>query len=103
MSMNIVTFAVMVASFCFIKLRACRIHLAARKTCSMVERYITIFTGALSWNSVAKSFGMNYVVGALISGAAGHLDGQARQMTKMPELVAFMRSMIGQQQCLRAA
>jgi NAD(P) transhydrogenase subunit beta len=42
------------------------------------------------------AMGMAWVLGALVvGGAAGTLMAQRVEMTKMPELVAFMHSMIG--------
>src|SRR5690606_4535487 len=52
--------------------------------------------GALSLKEGGATQGIGYViVGLLIGGTAGSIMAKRVEMTKMPELVAFMHSMIG--------
>ena len=101
MSMNIVTLLYLVASVFFIQALKGLSHPTTSlrgNLFGMVGMTIAILTtGALIVEtSGGKSFGMVYVVGALIvGGTAGTLMAKRVEMTKMPELVAFMHSMIG--------
>jgi NAD(P) transhydrogenase subunit beta len=63
----------------------------------MVGMAIAVLTtGALIVELSGTASGLGYVLlGLVIGGAAGTLMAQRVEMTKMPELVAFMHSMIG--------
>ncbi|MDO8385843.1 MAG: NAD(P)(+) transhydrogenase (Re/Si-specific) subunit beta [Polaromonas sp.] len=101
MSMNLVTLLYLVASVCFIQALKGLSHPTTSirgNLFGMVGMAIAILTtGALIVEiSGGKSVGMVYVLGALlVGGTAGTLMAQRVEMTKMPELVAFMHSMIG--------
>ncbi len=101
MSMNVVTLLYLVASVCFIQALKGLSHPTTSirgNLFGMVGMAIAILTtGALIVEiSGGKSVGMVYVLGALlVGGTAGTLMAQRVEMTKMPELVAFMHSMIG--------
>jgi NAD(P) transhydrogenase subunit beta len=101
MSMNIVTLLYLVASVFFIQALKGLSHPTTSlrgNLFGMVGMTIAILTtGALIVEtSGGKAQGMAYVLGALVvGGAAGTLMAKRVEMTKMPELVAFMHSMIG--------
>ena len=101
MSMNLVTLLYLVASIFFIQSLKGLSHPTTSlrgNLFGMVGMAIAIVTtGALIVEiSGGKSQGMVYVLGALVvGGAAGTLMAKRVEMTKMPELVAFMHSMIG--------
>ncbi|NDP62077.1 NAD(P)(+) transhydrogenase (Re/Si-specific) subunit beta [Polaromonas sp.] len=101
MSMNLVTLLYLVASVFFIQALKGLSHPTTSlrgNLFGMVGMAIAILTtGALIVEiSGGKSQGMVYVLGALVvGGAAGTLMAKRVEMTKMPELVAFMHSMIG--------
>ncbi|MDP3172657.1 MAG: NAD(P)(+) transhydrogenase (Re/Si-specific) subunit beta, partial [Polaromonas sp.] len=101
MSMNVVTLLYLVASVCFIQALKGLSHPTTSirgNLFGMVGMAIAILTtGALIVElSGGKAVGMVYVLGALlVGGTAGTLMAQRVEMTKMPELVAFMHSMIG--------
>ena len=101
MSMNLVTLLYLVASIFFIQALKGLSHPTTSlrgNLFGMVGMAIAIVTtGALIVEiSGGKSQGMVYVLGALVvGGAAGTLMAKRVEMTKMPELVAFMHSMIG--------
>ena len=101
MSMNIVTLLYLVASVFFIQALKGLSHPTTSlrgNLFGMVGMAIAIVTtGALIVEiSGGKAQGMVYVLGALVvGGAAGTLMAKRVEMTKMPELVAFMHSMIG--------
>jgi NAD(P) transhydrogenase subunit beta len=101
MSMNIVTLLYLVASVFFIQALKGLSHPTTSlrgNLFGMVGMTIAILTtGALIVEtSGGKAQGMVYVLGALVVGAAaGTLMAKRVEMTKMPELVAFMHSMIG--------
>ena len=101
MSMNIVTLLYLVASVFFIQALKGLSHPTTSlrgNLFGMVGMAIAIVTtGALIVEiSGGKAGGMVYVLGALlVGGAAGTLMAKRVEMTKMPELVAFMHSMIG--------
>jgi NAD(P) transhydrogenase subunit beta len=101
MSMNVVTLLYLVASVCFIQALKGLSHPTTSirgNLFGMVGMAIAILTtGALIVEiSGGKSFGMVYVlVALLVGGTAGTLMAKRVEMTKMPELVAFMHSMIG--------
>ena len=101
MSMNIVTLLYLVASVFFIQALKGLSHPTTSlrgNLFGMVGMTIAaLTTGALIVEtSGGKAQGMVYVLGALVvGGAAGTLMAKRVEMTKMPELVAFMHSMIG--------
>ncbi len=101
MSMNVVTLLYLVASVFFIQALKGLSHPTTSlrgNLFGMVGMTIAVLTtGALIVESSGgKTFGMVYVLGALVVGsAAGTLMAKRVEMTKMPELVAFMHSMIG--------
>jgi NAD(P) transhydrogenase subunit beta len=101
MSMNVVTLLYLVASVCFIQALKGLSHPTTSirgNLFGMVGMAIAVLTtGALIVQiSGGKAFGMVYVLGALVvGGAAGTIMAKRVEMTKMPELVAFMHSMIG--------
>ena len=101
MSMNIVTLLYLVASVFFIQALKGLSHPTTSlrgNLFGMVGMTIAVLTtGALIVELAGgKLMGMGYVlVALLIGGAAGTLMAKRVEMTKMPELVAFMHSMIG--------
>ena len=101
MSMNIVTLLYLVASVFFIQALKGLSHPTTSirgNMFGMAGMAIAIFTtGALIVETAGGSAsGMAYVLGALlVGGTAGTIMAKRVEMTKMPELVAFMHSMIG--------
>ena len=101
MSMNIVTLLYLVASVFFIQALKGLSHPTSSlrgNLFGMVGMAIAVFTtGALIVEtSGGNPLGMAYVlVALLVGGTAGTLMAKRVEMTKMPELVAFMHSMIG--------
>ena len=101
MSMNVVTLLYLVASVFFIQALKGLSHPTTSlrgNLFGMIGMTIAILTtGALIVETAGgKAEGMVYVLGALVvGGAAGALMAKRVEMTKMPELVAFMHSMIG--------
>ncbi|MCY1164197.1 MULTISPECIES: NAD(P)(+) transhydrogenase (Re/Si-specific) subunit beta [Polaromonas] len=101
MSMNIVTLLYLVASVFFIQALKGLSHPTTSlrgNLFGMAGMTIAVLTtGALIVElSGGKSLGMVYVLGALVvGGGIGTLMAKRVEMTKMPELVAFMHSMIG--------
>jgi H+-translocating NAD(P) transhydrogenase subunit beta len=100
-SLNLVTLLYLIASVCFIQALKGLSHPTTSirgNLFGMVGMTIAVFTTAalilkLSSGSVS---GMAYVLVALvIGGGAGSVMAKRVEMTKMPELVAFMHSMIG--------
>ncbi|MDZ5603260.1 NAD(P)(+) transhydrogenase (Re/Si-specific) subunit beta [Pseudomonas sp. RP23018S] len=107
MSMNLVTVLYLVASICFIQaLKGLSHPTTSRRgnVFGMLGMGIAIVTtvgliyklAALSVGSSGATAGIGYVlVGLLAGGTAGSVMAKRVEMTKMPELVAFMHSMIG--------
>jgi NAD(P) transhydrogenase subunit beta len=101
MSMNLVTLLYLLASVCFIQALKGLSHPTTSirgNVFGMSGMAIAVLTtGALIVETAGGSAqGMTYVMAALVlGGAAGTLMAQRVEMTKMPELVAFMHSMIG--------
>ena len=101
MSMNVVTLLYLVASVFFIQALKGLSHPTTSlrgNLFGMVGMTIAVLTtGALIVEiSGGNLQGMAYVLVALVvGGAAGTLMAKRVEMTKMPELVAFMHSMIG--------
>jgi len=100
-SLNLVTLLYLIASVCFIQALKGLSHPTTSirgNLFGMVGMTIAVFTTAalilkLSAGSVS---GMAYVLVALaVGGGAGSVMAKRVEMTKMPELVAFMHSMIG--------
>jgi len=101
MSLNLVTFLYLVASICFIQALKGLSHPTTSikgNLFGMVGMAIAaVTTGALIVKLAGgNAFGLSYVlVGLVIGGGAGAYMANKVEMTKMPELVAFMHSMIG--------
>ena len=101
MSMNVVTLLYLVASVCFIQALKGLSHPTTSirgNIFGMFGMTIAVFTTAALIYEVSGGslVGLSYVLVALvIGGAAGGIMAQRVEMTKMPELVAFMHSMIG--------
>ena len=101
MSMNLVTLLYLMASVFFIQALKGLSHPTTSlrgNLFGMVGMAIAVLTtGTLIVEiSGGKAQGMVYVLGALVvGGAVGTLMAKRVEMTKMPELVAFMHSMIG--------
>jgi NAD(P) transhydrogenase subunit beta len=101
MSMNLVTLLYLVASVFFIQALKGLSHPTTSirgNVFGMTGMAIAILTTAalIVELSGGKAQGMVYVLGALVvGGAAGAFMANRVEMTKMPELVAFMHSMIG--------
>ena len=101
MSINVVTLLYLVASVFFIQaLKGLSHPSTARRgnVFGMVGMALAAFTTAALIIKLAdsKAAGMVYVFGGLlVGGTAGAIMAKRVEMTKMPELVAFMHSMIG--------
>ncbi len=101
LSMNVVTLLYLVASVCFIQALKGLSHPTTSirgNIFGMVGMAIaTLTTAALIVKiSGQAAGGMAYVLaGLVIGGGAGTIMAKRVEMTKMPELVAFMHSMIG--------
>ena len=105
MSMNLVTLLYLFASVCFIQALKGLSHPTTSirgNLFGMVGMAVAVVTTAALIVKIAGqtgqggAMGMTWVLGALVvGGAAGTVMAQRVEMTKMPELVAFMHSMIG--------
>ncbi len=102
MSMNLVVLLYLVASICFIQALKGLSHPSSSRagnTFGMIGMTIAVFTTVAFIYTLRPdiaTIGMGWVLlGLLIGGAAGTLMAKRVEMTKMPELVAFMHSMIG--------
>ncbi|GAB3628409.1 NAD(P)(+) transhydrogenase [Pandoraea terrae] len=100
MSMNLVVFLYLVASVCFIQALKGLSHPATSlrgNAFGMVGMSIAVLTtSALIIKLAGSGTGLAWVLlGLLIGGGAGTVMAQRVEMTKMPEVVAFMHSMIG--------
>ncbi|MGE6688856.1 NAD(P)(+) transhydrogenase (Re/Si-specific) subunit beta [Stutzerimonas stutzeri] len=102
MSMNLITVLYLVASVCFIQALKGLSHPTSSRRGNffgMLGIAIAILTTVgLIWKlgSELALEGIGYViVGLLAGGTAGSIMAKRVEMTKMPELVAFMHSMIG--------
>ncbi|WP_374607861.1 NAD(P)(+) transhydrogenase (Re/Si-specific) subunit beta [Diaphorobacter nitroreducens] len=101
MSMNLVTLLYLVASVCFIQALKGLSHPTTSirgNLFGMTGMAIAVLTTAALIVELAsdKGVGMTYVLaGLVVGGGAGAVMAQRVEMTKMPELVAFMHSMIG--------
>jgi H+-translocating NAD(P) transhydrogenase subunit beta len=101
MSMNLVTLLYLAASICFIQALKGLSHPTTSirgNLFGMIGMTIAVLTTAalIVQLSGGKALGMGYVLlGLVIGGGIGAYMAQKVEMTKMPELVAFMHSMIG--------
>ena len=100
MSMNVVTLLYLVASVCFIQALKGLSHPTTSirgNVFGMTGMAIAVLTTAALIVELAGSVGgLGWVLlGLLIGGTAGTIMAKRVEMTKMPELVAFMHSMIG--------
>ncbi|MGE0099908.1 MAG: NAD(P)(+) transhydrogenase (Re/Si-specific) subunit beta [Hydrogenophaga sp.] len=101
MSMNLVTLLYLVASVCFIQALKGLSHPTTSirgNVFGMTGMAIAVLTTAalIVELSGGKAEGMVWVLGGLVvGGATGAIMANRVEMTKMPELVAFMHSMIG--------
>ena len=100
MSMNVVTLLYLVASVCFIQALKGLSHPTTSirgNVFGMTGMAIAVLTTAAMIGELAGSVGgLGWVLlGLLIGGTAGTIMAKRVEMTKMPELVAFMHSMIG--------
>ena len=100
MSMDQVTLLYLVASICFIQALKGLSHPTTSvrgNIFGMVGMTLAVLTtGALIYKLSDSALGLSWVLlGLVIGGGIGSLMAQKVEMTKMPELVAFMHSMIG--------
>src|SRR5690554_4757201 len=100
MSMNLVVFLYLVASVCFIQALKGLSHPTTSirgNVFGMVGMAIAMFTTAgLIVTLAVTLIGLGWVLlGLLVGGTVGTIMARRVEMTKMPELVAFMHSMIG--------
>jgi NAD(P) transhydrogenase subunit beta len=100
MSMNLVVLLYLVASICFIQALKGLSHPTTSirgNVFGMSGMAIAVVTTAvLIVNLAGHADGLGWVLlGLVIGGGAGAVMAQRVEMTKMPELVAFMHSMIG--------
>ena len=101
MSMNLVTLLYLLASICFIQALKGLSHPTTSirgNVFGMTGMAIAVLTtGALIWKLAnGNPAGLGYVLVALVvGGGLGAYMANKVEMTKMPELVAFMHSMIG--------
>jgi len=102
MSMNLITLLYLIASVCFIQALKGLSHPTTSRRGNlfgMIGMGIAVLTTValiFKLGSELAVTGIGYViVGLLIGGTAGSIMAKRVEMTKMPELVAFMHSMIG--------
>ncbi len=103
MSMNVVILLYLVASVCFIQALKGLSHPTSSRlgnVFGMVGMAIAIFTTFALIIATARegtlAFGLvRIIIGLLIGGTVGTYLARKVEMTKMPELIAFMHSMIG--------
>jgi H+-translocating NAD(P) transhydrogenase subunit beta len=101
MSMNLVTLLYLVASVCFIQALKGLSHPTTSirgNLFGMLGMLIAALTTAALIFELSKGgvVGLSWVLlGLLVGGSAGTIMAKRVEMTKMPELVAFMHSMIG--------
>ena len=107
MSMNLVTVLYLIASVCFIQALKGLSHPTTSRRGNlfgMLGMLLSVFTtvgltyklGASAVGNGSVMAGIGYVgVGLLLGGTIGTFMAKRVEMTKMPELVAFMHSMIG--------
>lgn len=106
MSMNLVTLLYLIASICFIQALKGLSHPTTSRRgnlfgmlgmgLAVITTIGLVFKLAALSTAEGTSAGIGYiVVGLLGGGTAGSIMAKRVEMTKMPELVAFMHSMIG--------
>ncbi|MCE4067942.1 MULTISPECIES: NAD(P)(+) transhydrogenase (Re/Si-specific) subunit beta [Pseudomonas] len=102
MSMNLVTLLYLIASVCFIQALKGLSHPTTSRRgnlfgmIGMAIAALTTVALVFKISSEIATTGIVYViVGLLAGGTAGSIMAKRVEMTKMPELVAFMHSMIG--------
>ena len=102
MSMNLVTTLYLIASICFIQALKGLSHPTTSRRGNlfgMLGMGLAILTTVgliYKLGAELATAGIGYViVGLLVGGTAGSIMAKRVEMTKMPELVAFMHSMIG--------
>ncbi len=102
MSMNLITLLYLVASVCFIQALKGLSHPTTSRRGNlfgMIGMGLAMLTTVgliFKLGSELATAGIGYViVGLLIGGSVGTIMAKRVEMTKMPELVAFMHSMIG--------
>ncbi len=102
MSMNLVTLLYLIASVCFIQALKGLSHPTTSRRGNlfgMVGMAIAVATTVglvFKLGAEIATTGVGYiVVSLLVGGTAGSIMAKRVEMTKMPELVAFMHSMIG--------
>src|SRR5690349_21435620 len=105
MSMNLVTLLYLIASVCFIQALKGLSHPTTSirgNLFGMTGMGIAVVTTAALILKLAEDLGTAgpgglawVLLGLLVGGTAGTLMAKRVEMTKMPELVAFMHSMIG--------
>ncbi|WP_252272050.1 NAD(P)(+) transhydrogenase (Re/Si-specific) subunit beta [Pseudomonas subflava] len=102
MSMNLITLLYLVASVCFIQALKGLSHPTTSRqgnAFGMIGMAIAVLTTLgliykLGADMAVQGIGF-VIVGLLVGGSAGAIMAKRVEMTKMPELVAFMHSMIG--------
>ncbi|MGB3432461.1 NAD(P)(+) transhydrogenase (Re/Si-specific) subunit beta [Achromobacter sp.] len=102
-SLNLVTLLYLIASICFIQALKGLSHPTTSRlgnAFGMAGMAIAVLTTAALIVGLARegasTIGLGWVVlGLLVGGSIGTLMAKRVEMTKMPELVAFMHSMIG--------
>ncbi|AUA59264.1 NAD(P) transhydrogenase subunit beta [Achromobacter spanius] len=102
-SLNLVTLLYLIASICFIQALKGLSHPTTSRlgnAFGMAGMAIAVLTTAALIIGLARegtaTIGLGWVVlGLLVGGSIGTLMARRVEMTKMPELVAFMHSMIG--------
>jgi len=106
MSINLVVLLYLVASICFIQALKGLSHPTTSirgnlfgmsgMAIAVVTTAALIFNQATQLGQVDPVQGLGWVLlGLVVGGGAGAIMAQRVEMTKMPELVAFMHSMIG--------
>lgn len=103
MSMNLVTLLYLVSAVCFIQALKGLSHPTTSRRGNlfgMLGMGLAVLTTiGLVYklaSTVGTSAGIGYIlIGLLVGGTAGSIMARRVEMTKMPELVAFMHSMIG--------
>ncbi len=100
MSLDLVTLLYLVASVCFIQALKGLSHPTTSirgNVFGMVGMAIAVLTtAALIVKLAGGPLGLSWVLlGLVVGGGAGAVMAQRVEMTKMPELVAFMHSMVG--------
>src|ERR1700712_2538783 len=107
MSMNLVTLLYLISAICFIQALKGLSHPTSSRRGNlfgMLGMALAIVTtigliyklGEMAAEQGGASAGIGYIlIGLLVGGTAGSIMAKRVEMTKMPELVAFMHSMIG--------